>query len=376
MAATYMLRFPRSDAQGEYVLVQAASNGSRPLDLTLVGTDGAEPFVFSLRSDRISKYRETSGPCTEDEWQRILTAVLTDREAVEDIEVTARVQSGFQIEITFKKKIEQFSQRLGTLTLKFNAAQGIEPIDWCNDAIASREDLKAQLASANSKAAELESAVSELKDQLEALVKARGGDEGELLEAFQALLNEKKVKIRQQQRLLASANVATEQAPPSQPESEPDTKPAKGGAKSAKGTKKSAPARAAGPSRRGKRKADPSEDEDSEDGFEKMDVDTKEDVPLDDEQMTTEAEETASDTDEDEAPPPTRQRNKNGAGQAKDAEDDFEAPPSQNTRHKAEEKAPPPPRRLPFALGKPAANKPSANSAAGADSETESDDEL
>lgn len=267
-------------------------------------------------------------------------------------------------------------QRLGTLTLKHKPEQGIELYDWCVDAIASREALKAQLASANSKAAELETAVSELKGQLQALTKARGDDEEHLIEGFQAILNEKKVKIRQQQRIIASANVATVEAdaPESESEPEPETKPAKKGARAAK---KSAPARAAGPSRRGKRKVEVSEDEDSDDGFEKMDVDTKEAVPLDEDQMTTEAEETASDTDDDEeAAPPTRQRAKNGAGQSKIADVDMEAPPSQNTRHKADEKAPPPPRRLPFTLGKPADNKPGPAFAAGADSETESDDEL
>ena len=66
-------------------------------------------IAFTVRADRISKHREKSAPCTEDEWESILSAVLTDQEAGEDIEVTARVQSESQIEITFKKKIEQFS---------------------------------------------------------------------------------------------------------------------------------------------------------------------------------------------------------------------------------------------------------------------------
>ena len=47
MASIYMLRFPRSDAQDEYVLVQAASTGSQPLDLKLVGTDGTDPYASS-----------------------------------------------------------------------------------------------------------------------------------------------------------------------------------------------------------------------------------------------------------------------------------------------------------------------------------------
>lgn len=52
--------------------------------------------------------------------------------------------------------------------------------------------------------------VEKLDQQLEDLIKAKKEHENALLEKFQHLLNAKKLKIRDQQRLLASAKVDPE----------------------------------------------------------------------------------------------------------------------------------------------------------------------
>ena len=83
----------------------------------------------------------------------------------------------------------------------------ISPFDWCVSAIASREKVQEDLVAAIAKVQTVEDSLKELKDQLDELIKTKEEDETELLEKFRDLLNEKKVKIRQQQRLLASANV-------------------------------------------------------------------------------------------------------------------------------------------------------------------------
>jgi hypothetical protein len=63
------------------------------------------------------------------------------------------------------------------------------------------------LRASDAKAASLEAQVAELRAQLEELTEAKTARETELLEKFCALLNEKKVKIREQQRLLSAAKV-------------------------------------------------------------------------------------------------------------------------------------------------------------------------
>lgn len=157
---------------------------------------------------------------------------------------------------------------------------------------------------------DLEARITELRNQLDELTESKKAREAEILEKFCGLLNEKKVKIREQQRLLSTAQVdpsrldaarASQAARSSVME---DRKPAS--------------------SRRGKRKA--LEDasgggsSDSDDGFEKvtaavdkMDVDSKEPPPAvkespesEEDRETTDDDATAtgSEGEEDEAPPP------------------------------------------------------------------------
>ncbi len=102
-------------------------------------------------------------------------------------------------------------QRIGTINLKCDEDMGLDLFDWCGTALVSKKELKADLDSVNAKAQELENAVKELKDQLEELIEAKKADESELLVKFRDLLNEKKVKIREQQRLLMANSVGPEE---------------------------------------------------------------------------------------------------------------------------------------------------------------------
>lgn len=45
MASEHVLRIPRTDSLGEYVLLNTSSCGSSPLDLKLLATEGTEPYV-------------------------------------------------------------------------------------------------------------------------------------------------------------------------------------------------------------------------------------------------------------------------------------------------------------------------------------------
>jgi len=45
MAPEHILRLPRSDSEGDYVLVNIMSNGASPLDLRLLATEGESPYI-------------------------------------------------------------------------------------------------------------------------------------------------------------------------------------------------------------------------------------------------------------------------------------------------------------------------------------------
>nr|XP_036585951.1 mitotic apparatus protein p62-like protein [Colletotrichum truncatum]KAF6796142.1 mitotic apparatus protein p62-like protein [Colletotrichum truncatum] len=362
MTSGHVLRFPRSDEEGAFVIVQATSTRSKALDVKLVGTDGREPYAISLRHDKVSSFRVKNSPCSEDEWVSILTAVLR-QDPASDIEVLASVEDQSSITLTIRKKGKEFTQRLGAIELSHNPRELIELYDWCGLSVQTADEAKEALASATAKASQLEETVRELKAQLDELVAAKEADESELLEKFRDLLNEKKVKIRQQQRILASASVDPERlASPAVKQEDPAQEP---------NLSSSGTVRAAGKSRATKRKAAPApvDDDDSDEEFEKMDVDAAmEPAPeLSDQQRdTTEDEdETASEEEEDgDSPvevPPAKQ-----APPKKSAQSHEKPGP-------ATKEAPPPKRALPFARKKQAPAKPSPPPA---DSETESDDEL
>lgn len=47
MAPEKVLKIPRTDQDAAFVLVHVATKGSKPLDLKLVGTEGAAPYTCS-----------------------------------------------------------------------------------------------------------------------------------------------------------------------------------------------------------------------------------------------------------------------------------------------------------------------------------------
>lgn len=98
-------------------------------------------------------------------------------------------------------------QRLGSITLKQDDEQAIELFDWASIAISKCDGLEQQLSSLTERYRVAEDTIQQLSRQLEDLIRAKSQHENQLVANFAQLLNEKKLKIRNQQRLLASAKV-------------------------------------------------------------------------------------------------------------------------------------------------------------------------
>lgn len=54
MPLELILRIPRSDQEGEYVLVNVTSNGPAPLDLRLLATEGLSPYISNSKAFQTS----------------------------------------------------------------------------------------------------------------------------------------------------------------------------------------------------------------------------------------------------------------------------------------------------------------------------------
>lgn len=234
---------------------------------------------------------------------------------------------------------------MGTITLvkDEDAADKIDLYEWCGSIVNSKNTAVNQLATERAHLRKKNEQVKRLEQTLAELERLKIDNENQLLEKFALLLNEKKLKIRDQQRLLASSNVD----------------PARLAAVKAS---RNGRAHSAGPSRDGKRKAGSKVESDEEsNGFEDMEVDEDPNDSEQDRPQTPEDESTADEASEDEGPPIKPPGPRESSAEASSSK----APPP---------KAPapvPPKRELPFQ--KKAAPKP-APVVDG--SETESDDEL
>lgn len=77
--------------------------------------------------------------------------------------------------------------------------------EWSGLAAARAGELESQVIDLTDRYRAAEDAVQKLEEQLEELMRAKSQHETQLVANFVQLLNEKKLKIRNQQRLLASA---------------------------------------------------------------------------------------------------------------------------------------------------------------------------
>lgn len=258
-----------------------------------------------------------------------------------------------------------WQQKVGTIVLPQNdkADDEFDGFEWCGLALEATNTSSHELLSLKNKVKEQDEAIRKLEASFKDLLKTKTDQEDELLQKFAALLNEKKLKIRDQQRLLASSNVDPRKLAAVEATREPRS-------------------RAVDISRAGKRKADRKvevEEEDSDEGFEMMDVDVDQ-VPNDSDQdraMTPDHDDdsTADETeDTDEDPLPAVKPSKQTVSDAKTSQKDASIPKASASISKAGAGAdkPPPPRTLPFGR-KPA---PAAKPAVDEGSDTESDDEL
>jgi hypothetical protein len=288
-------------------------------------------------------------------------------ETTQGVEAAARLEDGPQLKITIQRRIEEITvgprilalypwlmscqQKIGAITLP-EKEEVVELYDWCGLTILSKDKMGRELAELKAQLKAKDAEAKKISEELTQMVKLKNDHEHNLIEKFSLLLNEKKLKIRDQQRLLASAKID----------------PAK--AASVERSRTSAKAGSAGPSKARKRRAGQvAEDQsDSDDGFEKMDMDDQE-QPTDSEDeppRTPDRGSTPETESEDEPPraPPARK----GVGDDK--------PAACNAVPEASESDALPPRReLPFSKKSAPKQAPPPKAAAAGHSETESDDD-
>ncbi|KAF1353501.1 hypothetical protein BDV97DRAFT_282350, partial [Delphinella strobiligena] len=192
------------------VLLHSQQNGPAVLDLRLVGTDGENPFVAEIKHSKVQNFRSSQYQGTQEEWISILSALLLRHQAAahvtQGLEAVASVTVD-AITLSFRKNISGITQRLGVISLPLNEEEPIELFDWAGLTADSTDDLRNQVDTLQASLSSQQAIVQQLTAQLDELVKVKKEHEDDLLKKFAALLNSKKLKIRDQQRLLAHAKI-------------------------------------------------------------------------------------------------------------------------------------------------------------------------
>jgi hypothetical protein len=243
MASDQVLRFPCTGDDGGHLLTKVSKSGTKPLDLELIATDGDNVFSAALKESAVKSLQASNYGGNLDEWKTILKYTLLQEhpdeplpEELQGLKAVATVDESTAA-ITLRKNISGIVQRLGTIKLKEDDPEKLNLFDLAVTAAGEADGLRIQLRTLQNSARFHQEEVTKLNRQLDDLIQAKEEHEDDLLKKVAALLNAKKLKIRDQQRLLAGAKI--------DPHAAEAVSAARDGSTS----------RTAGASRRGKRKA-------------------------------------------------------------------------------------------------------------------------
>ena len=166
-----------------------------------------------MKALAVSKLLAKNSSVSISQWEAILKAVLVQErptanapEALANLEVVASL-IGDQLSIVFRKNISGIQQRVGEIVLKQDDDQEIDTIAWLKTAICHTDNLEAEITDLSNRFQEQNELVKKLDLQIENLIQAHQQYVSSSFERFMVLLNAKKLKIRDQQRLLATAKV-------------------------------------------------------------------------------------------------------------------------------------------------------------------------
>lgn len=167
-----------------------------------------------VKQSRVHKYRSSSNQLDLPLWEHILrsqllgepppSTSLSDQPKFQNISLAAAIDPK-GLTITIRKSISDIHQILGSLTLPKDSDLVLDIFSWCSVSLAHSSALAASVSSLEDICKKQEAAIADLRQHVEDLVKGKEEHEDILIRKFAELLNEKKLKIREQNRLLVTA---------------------------------------------------------------------------------------------------------------------------------------------------------------------------
>lgn len=236
MASTWVIRLSQDDKQRTPILLNVSQKeGAHDLDIDLLATDGEAAFVAKgefdvgifplmqaktvvVRQRSLKKSRAKNFDGSDDDWNNIVSSVLNpliklsgSGQRKDNLDVTCSVTGRDpkrSLAIAFSNKVEDITQRLGTLELpETEDTDGVDLFRWASQAIGQRDGLRGEVSSLEGQTKTQDETMASLQKQIDELVEAKAEHEKQMLSKFALLLNEKKLKIRKMERIMSTARV-------------------------------------------------------------------------------------------------------------------------------------------------------------------------
>ncbi|KAF2016491.1 hypothetical protein BU24DRAFT_422829 [Aaosphaeria arxii CBS 175.79] len=265
MASSHIIPIPGTTDADPVVLIEVTPiKGKHPLDLRLVGCEGESGYVTDIRHRDIGKLKKHNFKGSDQDWETLLSYFLLQKQpegdqakVLDDVRVAYTIKAE-KLEITIHKDVQGIKVILGEISLELNEEEEIAPFEWAQTAAQSHGQALEEITRMKAELRNKQEVIDQLTAQLKDFIKAKNESETAMLQQFMQLLNEKKRKIRDQNRLLAGAKVDKEAATAVKAARQ-ETKPRKAGA--SRESKRKAPAKT------------PVAEEEEEEASDRMEVD-------------------------------------------------------------------------------------------------------
>jgi hypothetical protein len=169
---------------------------------------------FVVRQKKAKDLRNSKYAGSDEEWEAILRYALLLKQ---DTGISPEMRKGLDTvaalsgrednrTLTFRNHIDQITQKLGSIELK-QSEEEIQLFDWAASAVDQQKLLQEEVSTLRGRSEADQATITALQAQLADLVRAKQEHEEQLISKFALLLNEKKLKIRNQQRILSTAKI-------------------------------------------------------------------------------------------------------------------------------------------------------------------------
>ncbi|KAH8716821.1 hypothetical protein GQ44DRAFT_829688 [Phaeosphaeriaceae sp. PMI808] len=198
--------------RGDLVLVEVHQEGTQPLDVRLVGCEGENPYVTTIKQRNLVTLKHKFKG-TDEEWVIILSHFLLQQPVTAAIK--ADILDGVRLvytlkdslELSFRQDVHGIKVTLGEIVLPRDDDFEFNPFVWAQISAKAHSQTLQELVDLKTRVSSEQETIAKLNAQLDDFIKIKNETETAMLQQFMELLNEKKRKIRDQNRLLAGSQV-------------------------------------------------------------------------------------------------------------------------------------------------------------------------